>query len=116
MAKNVQFPDGIFPGARSKMLKIPVFLIVPIVYVIFGKLTHIWHPTWIIFFFIPIYYDLCGAVGAKTKRGFLLALPIPLVIVAAFLTIGLTIGLWKYTWIMFLFIPIYYWWAGVMNK
>ena len=116
MAKNVQFPDGIFPGAKSKMLKVPVFLIIPIAYVAFGMLTHIWHPTWIAFLFIPIYYQLCGAVGAKTKRGFLLALPIPLVIVAAFLTIGLTISLWKYIWIMFLFIPLYYWWAGVMNK
>ena len=38
MLKNA--PE-IFPGARAKMLKIPVFLIIPIVYVILGRFLNI---------------------------------------------------------------------------
>lgn len=108
--------DEIFPGAREKMLKIPAFIIVPIAYVIIGKVLHIWHPTWLMFFFIPIYYQLCAAVGAKTKRGFLLNLPVVPIIVSAYITLGLFLNLWGDAWLMFLLIPVYYWVAAFVKE
>lgn len=108
--------SAIFPEARRKMLRIPVFLLVPIAYVVLGMAFHWWHPTWIMFLFIPMYYQLCAAVGAKTKKGFLLNLPVVFVILAAYLTLGFMLSLWHPLWIMFLFIPVYYWCVAFMKK
>ncbi len=103
----------IIPGLKSTMLKFPVFLAVPVVYVIMGMVLKLWHPAWLIFFFIPIYYQLAFAFGSKTKRGFLLNLPVIPVAVSAFLTLGTLFGLWGVAWIIFLFIPVYYWMAAM---
>ncbi len=114
--ESINEKEAVFPGAREKLLRIPVFLIIPIAYVVVGRILHLWHPTWLVFFFIPMYYQLCIAVGTKTKKAFLLNLPVVPVIVCAFLTIGLTVGLWSYIWMLFLLIPVYYWYAATYKE
>lgn len=104
--------NEIFPGAKEKMLKIPAALIIPIAYLLIGKLLHIWHPTWLMFFFIPIYYQLAEAVGTTSKKAFLLNLPIVPIIVSAYITLGLFLHLWGDAWLLFLLIPVYYWVAA----
>ena len=106
MLKNA--PE-IFPGARAKMLKIPVFLIIPIIYILIGRLLNIWHPTWLMFLYIPMYYQICIAVGTKTKRGFLLNLPVVFIIATAYITVGIFFNMWDSAWFLFLLIPVYYW-------
>lgn len=112
ITKGTKDADAIFPGARTKLLKIPVFILVPLVYVAIGRLINLWHPTWIMFLFIPIYYRLCIAVGVKTKKSFLLNLPVAEIIVTAYITLGVLFSLWSSAWLMFFLVPIYYWVAA----
>ncbi|MGN0527386.1 MAG: hypothetical protein ACI4IF_08110 [Acutalibacteraceae bacterium] len=104
------------PSFRKLLLKIPVFLIVPFLYVVLGKLTHLWHPLWMMFFFIPVYYQFAVAVGTKTFKGFLLNLPVIPLVVLVYLISGFTLRLWSFSWVLFLIIPVYYWLVAVMKK
>ena len=107
---------SIFPELQKLLVKIPMFLLVPVAYVALGMLTKQWHPLWLIFFLIPIHLWLCLAFKAKSMKTFLLALPIPLFAVLLFLCLGLFAHMWKFAWIVFLFIPIYYWFVAVFTK
>ncbi len=106
----------LFPQWKELFVKIPVFLIVPIVYVVIGMVLHIWHPTWLLFLFIPIHLQMCFAFYAKNFKSFLLRLPIVFFIVLEFLTVGLLFNLWKIAWLGFLIIPLYYWGVAVFVK
>ncbi len=107
---------SLFPRVQKILVKIPVFLIVPIVYVVLGMLTRLWHPLWLMFFLIPIHLWLCLAFKAKSMKGLLLALPIPLLAVLVFLGLGLFAHLWKIAWLVFLLIPLYYWLIAAFVK
>lgn len=107
---------SLFPEFQKILVKIPMFLLVPVAYVLLGMLTKLWHPLWLMFFLIPIHLWLCLAFKAKTMKSFLLALPIPLFTVVLFLCLGLFIHLWKVAWIVFLLLPIYYWFVAVFVK
>ena len=107
---------SLFPKVQKILVKLPVFLVVPIAYVVLGMLTKLWHPLWLMFFLIPIHLWLCLAFKAKTMKAFLLALPIPLLAVLVFLCLGLFARLWKIAWIVFLLIPLYYWFVAAFIK
>lgn len=100
----------------KKLFKFPFPIVVAIVYVLFGYLLKIWHPFWLIFLTIPIYYHFAAACFTKTKKGFALSMPVPEIIVLIYLTCGFLIGIWHPTWIMFLLIPIYYWAMAMYMK
>ncbi|MBO5065195.1 MAG: helix-turn-helix transcriptional regulator [Clostridia bacterium] len=106
----------LYPKLKSFLLKVPVWLFVPIIYMVAGMLGKLWHPMWLIFFFIPFYYQLCHAVSAKNKRSFFRRLPIIPTVIVVFLCLGFFAGLWKYAWLLFLIIPIYYWGANNVKK
>ena len=82
----------------------PMDLLVVIAYISYGMMYNIWHPTWIIFFAIPIWHSLVECVVRKNAAHF----AYPLVTVAAFLYLGLTRELWHPAWCIFLTIPVYY--------
>ncbi len=105
-----------FPKLKDIIKKFPVFFIVPVLYVALGMFTKLWHPLWLMFFLIPIHLWLCFAFGAKSMKSFLLRLPIPLFAVVQFLCSGLFLHAWKYAWITFLLIPLYYWFVAVFMK
>lgn len=97
-------------GSLGKFLmKFPFPVLVAFVYVVIGLLTKMWHPSWLIFLIIPIYYHFAGACFTKTRKSFFFALPIPEIIVFAFVTIGIMTGSWHPSWMLFLIIPVYYW-------
>lgn len=106
----------LYPRLKSFLLKVPMWLFVPIIYMVTGMLGGLWHPMWLIFFFIPFYYQLCYAVSAKNKRSFFRRLPIIPTVIVAFLCLGFFAGLWKYAWLLFLIIPVYYWAANNVKK
>ena len=105
-----------FPKIKLIITKIPVFLIVPVGYVALGMITKLWHPLWLLFFLIPIHGWLCLAFKAKNMKSFLLRLPVPLFAVVQFLCSGLFLHAWKYAWLTFLLIPLYYWFVAVFMK
>lgn len=99
-----------------KMLKFPTPIIVIIIYLICGLVFHSWHPTWIIFFIIPIYYHLAGALTCRYKKPMLLAMPVPEVIIMLYAISGFCAHFWHPSWIMFFIIPLYYWIIAVFYK
>lgn len=100
---------GIYPELARKLVKFPFFLVVTILYVVLCFVTKLWHPLWIMFLALPIYYQFALACKGGNKKVFMLLLPIPEIIVTVFLILGFAFGIWKYAWILFLLLPIYYW-------
>lgn len=100
----------------KKLFKFPYPIVVAIVYVLIGILAKVWHPTWILFLTIAVYYHFAGACFAKSKKGFMLALPVPEIIVILFLILGFCGSLWHPAWILFLLIPVYYWAVAMYVK
>lgn len=100
---------GIYPDLARKLVKFPFFLVVTILYVVLCFVTKLWHPLWIMFLALPIYYQFALACKGGNKKVFMMLLPIPEIIVTVFLILGFAFGIWKYAWILFLLLPIYYW-------
>ncbi len=100
---------GIYPELARKLAKFPFFLVVTILYVVLCFVTKLWHPLWIMFLALPIYYQFALACKGGNKKVFMLLLPIPEIVVTLFLILGFAFGIWKYAWILFLLLPIYYW-------
>lgn len=79
-------------------------LTITILYIAIGCIYNVWHPTWIIFFLIPIISSAIDAI--KRKRADLFAYPV--LVVMIFLYFGFVESIWHPTWVLFLTIPIYY--------
>ena len=71
-----------------------------------------WRNYWIIFFLIPIVPSLMLAI--RKRKATLFAYPV--LAVAVFLGLGLFLGLWHPTWVIFITIPIYYTIFGTIEK
>lgn len=106
---------GIYPKLARSLAKFPFFLVVTVLYVVLCFMTKLWHPLWIMFLALPIYYQFALACKGGNKKVFMLLLPIPEIIVTLFLILGFAFGIWKYAWILFLILPIYYW-IVLINK
>lgn len=106
---------GIYPELARKLVKFPFFLVVTVLYVVLCFVTKLWHPLWIMFLALPIYYQFALACKGGNKKVFMLLLPIPEIVVTLFLILGFAFGIWKYAWILFLLLPIYYW-IVLINK
>lgn len=106
----------LYPRVHSVLLKIPVAVAVPVVFVVLGMLKGLWHPYWLMMLIIPVYYLVCFAFKARSIKSLFLRMPIWLVTVAIFLYIGFCFSLWKYAWLIFLVNLIYYWFAFSVSK
>lgn len=100
---------GIYPELAKKMFIVPYPLIVVAAYLALSFLLNIWHPLWIIFLTIPIYYRFAVACKANNKKVFALLLPVPEIVVTIYLLAGFSMGAWGAASILFVMIPIYYW-------
>lgn len=104
------------PKVKRAMNLVPVFLIVPIAYVLLNMKLQLWHPTWLLFFILPVYYFTAFAFNASNKRGFFLKLPVPFLLIGIYLCFGFVKDLWHPMWIIFLILPVYYWVAYHIKK
>ncbi len=100
-----------FKITKGMLYAFPYPILVVIIYLSIGFSANLWHPSWILFLTIPIYYCAIpffddGKVRI-TKRT-LLAFPYPVLVVGIFLLAGFCLNLWHPAWILFLTIPIYY--------
>lgn len=108
-APKKKLPKTPLQKKADSMLKFPFPLVAVIVYLVFGFVGKIWHPSWLVFLLIPIYYHLAGALEIRSKKARLLAMPVPEVVLLVYLLLGFLGGLWSPSWVVFLFIPLYYW-------
>lgn len=90
-------------------------LIVVCVFLLFCAV-HLYHPTWLIFFAIPVYYIWVNAFR-KYRRGeksfgeaFISFVDgaLPLGVTFLFLASGFLFGYWYFVWTIFFLIPLYY--------
>lgn len=107
---------GIYPERAASLVKFPFPIVVTILYVAVSAVFDCWHPLWIIFLTIPFYYHYALACKANNKKVYNMLLPIPEAVLIVFLIIGFAFELWKYAWILFLIIPIYYWYVAFYTK
>lgn len=99
-----------------KMFKFPFPLFVVLIFLVFGFAANLWHPAWLVFLLIPIYYHLAGALCVTNKKARLLAMPVPEVALLVYMCFGILANLWSPTWIVFLVIPLYYWLVASFYK
>lgn len=104
---------GMYPQTAKKLLVFPFPIIIVFVYLALSMLLEIWHPFWMIFLTIPMYYRFAIACKANNKKVFKLLMPVPEMVVTAFLAIGFATGLWSYACILFMIIPMFYWIVAV---
>ena len=105
-------PDGGLPmperpsGRRSKSvwLAFPYPVLVCIVYLLLGFLCDWWHPGWILFLTVPIYYSIADIVVHKRSPKHF---AYPVLTVVLFLVLGF-MGWWHVSWLVFLTVPLYY--------
>jgi transcriptional regulator with XRE-family HTH domain len=86
----------------------PYPVIVLAAYLCFGLFFGAWHPTWLIFLTIPIFYMLVTVNRAKSFSAKAYVFPYPIIAVILYLALGFDYGIWHPSWLLFLTIPIYY--------
>ena len=97
---------------KRVLWKFPAPLVVAVAYLMLGFLRDMWHPSWMLFLLIPIYYMYVASYFAKGMRKKLNNFPAPLICVCAYLLLGFIHDLWHPGWLIFLLIPLYYWTAN----
>lgn len=102
---------GIYPNAAKALLIFPFPIILVILYIALSMIFNIWHPLWIVFLTLPMYYRFAIACKANNKKVFMLLMPVPEFIVTVFLLLGILTGAWGYACMLFIIIPLYYWLA-----
>lgn len=84
--------------------KFPVAIIIVIAYLLIGAFFGLWHPGWLIFLLIPIWYSFVEAVHRKNAHIF----AYPVVAAMIFLMLGMFRGAWHPGWTIFITVPLYY--------
>lgn len=123
--KNDEKPikHSLYPEMANRMFRFPYPLIAIIAYLAlcFGlKGGVMGHSPWfvfsLIFLTIPMYYMIASACRMTSKRTFLFLMPVPILIIAAYLFGGFVFSVWVKTLMIFLVIPLYYWCVAVYAK
>ena len=100
----------------KRLLRLPIPLFVVAAYLTMGFLWNWWHPGWLIFLAIPVYYQLASMVAITSIRKKLNLFPIAVLCVLAYLLLGFFLGVWHPTWMLFLVIPLYHVSVSVVFK
>lgn len=85
-------------------VRFPMGLLIAVVYIVIGCIWNAWHPGWLLFLLIPLWYSLIEAIEKKSANHF----AYPVLATLVFLYIGFFGGLWHPGWAVFLTIPLYY--------
>ncbi len=104
---NDDWKDHIFTRGKDKrhfLYKFPYAILIVILFFAFGLFLEAWHPAWLVFLTIPIYYSAVDA--AVKKNAYLFAYPVLAVLI--YLVAGFFFAAWHPMWIVFLTIPLYY--------
>lgn len=91
------------PTSRWQSFAFPV--LVTLVFLALGFFGGWWHPGWLVFLTIPLYYSVVDIVTRK-KSWKHFAYPVLAVLI--FLALGSLGGWWHPGWLVFLTIPLYY--------
>ncbi len=73
-------------------------------YFVASSLTGLWHPLWILFLGIPVWFSIIDVIRTKDISHFLY----PVFVVIIYLIIGFCWGIWHPGWCVFFTIPVFY--------
>lgn len=82
----------------------PVTVIICVIYLLIGVFFGAWHPGWLLFLLVPIWYSLIEAVARRNAGCF----AYPVLVTLLFLCGGFFLNAWHPGWILFITIPVYY--------
>lgn len=99
-------------GVWSLLYSFPMPILIIIVYLIIGFKFGAWHPGWLLFLLIPIWYTLIAAVDKRNIYCF----AYPVLATLIYLCLGIFWNLWHPGWIFFLTVPLYYSVASWINS
>ncbi len=107
VAEKIQ-NDGKF---YKSLMKFPYPIAVLAAFLVSGAFFNLWHPMWMLFLTIPLYYTTIPAIKHRNPNIFCY----PVLVSLLYLIAGFTLNLWHPGWLAFMTIPAYYW-AINMNK
>lgn len=93
---------------KSFWLMFPYPIFISILYLCVGFVWQLWHPGWILFLTIPVYYSIVNWFTGRRRHSFWKAFPYTMLVVIAFLCLGCVWDWWHPAWVLFLTIPMYY--------
>lgn len=103
MDPNDPLPEGSFfeRQAAKERKAYPYPCLVLLLYLLMGFCLHLWHPGWIIFLTIPLFYL------PKGERNFSRLMCNPAMVTIIYLLMGFYLNLWHPGWLIFLTIPLF---------
>ena len=87
--------------AEKERMAFPYPCLVVLLYLLMGFSLKLWHPGWIIFLTIPIYYL------PKKERSFMKLMANPVMVTIIYLILDCCLNLWHPGWLIFLAIPLF---------
>ena len=96
----------------KKLMKFPYPVFATTAFLATGGLFNWWHPMWMIFLTIPLYYTTIEAIYKKNANIFCY----PVLVTLLYLIAGFALNLWHPGWLAFLSIPFYYWIVNTYGK
>jgi len=100
---------------RSRAAQFPFPVLAALVYLSLGFIWDLWHPGWLIFLTIPIYYytvSLIESINNDEGKSLWKLLPYPIFCVIIYFILGY-LGWWHPGWLIFLTIPL---WSFFVNN
>ncbi len=96
---------------RSRAASFPFPVLALLAFLCLGFIWDLWHPGWLVFLTIPIYYYIVNLIESDSV-GLWQLVPYPLFCTIIYLCIGFIWGLWHPGWLIFLTIPFWSFFAG----
>ncbi len=96
--------DEYVHGDDRRSVRFPMSLLLLIAYFVIGCKWNAWHPGWLLFLMIPIWYSLLEAIEKKKPACF----AYPVLATLVYLCLGIFRDAWHPGWVVFLTIPLYY--------
>lgn len=113
VTKNGETVVDTADGRPSRWMAFPYPVLVTLVYLAIGLIAGKWHPWWLLFLTIPLYYGLADLVVQKKR---IQDFAYPVLVVIAYLLMGFLANWWHPGWVIFVTIPLYYSIADVITR
>lgn len=104
-------PEPETENVKLSKVSFPYSLLATIIFFLLGAI-NLWHPGWMIFLTIPLYYT--GKLAVKKKNYNIFCYPV--LVTFVYLLIGFALNFWHPGWILYLTIPVYYWFVNTVYR
>jgi len=114
--------NSVYPKTAKRMFRFPYPLVIIIAYLALclglkGVMTiSPWLVFSLLFLTVPMYYMIACACRMTSKRTFLFLMPVPILVITAYLFCGFVFKAWVTPLMLLFVIPLYYWCVAVYAK